>query len=263
MSNNYIKLLNKITLLFAIITISITTANASMAKQRGDYSPSSFNYKIKGTITIRPDRAVIPLTLTVTDTTYVKSLAEIYVAYDKLKLLLKKLDDKIFNFSPGNFYKQGNWHKRYASVSFFSAPEKDQVKTTLSVYLVIRFTDKHSFKQRAEFIASAYDFINSHLTKKNAHPKNTKIETHSIQYIIDDIESYREAIVKELYRRAKLMVELVAKQEKAETRIQKVDFNQTINQNIDHFNKATLSLSADFKFNIIHAKPVKTGKKKQ
>lgn len=241
-----------LTILLTSLILLTGTARASASSYREEPA-RHYQYQIKGAVVVRPDKALFPLTISVQGKNYVQALAKANQVQQEIKKRLNKFDEKVYRLSPVNFYRQSVRGKRYTSISFFSKGRHNGPSASMLVNLVVRFTDRHSFQDRADMIARAYDFLNE-VNGVYAEKKNMSVRTGSVQYGIDNVEKFRAMVVKQIYQRGKLMVDIVAKQEHAAAYIRKVHFSQDIQQNMHHFNKATLSIDAKIEFGIRHGK---------
>ncbi len=206
----------------------------------------NFDYKVVGEIEIKPDKAVFPITITTNGKSYIDSLGAIRDIINEMTKELKKLDHTIFTSSPSDFFKPYDKGRKFLDVSFFSG-ERSRARSKLVFNIYVNFTRNHSFWQRAEFLAAAHDFIARFVIKYEKDEYAT-VSMEDVYYEIVNVEQYRDEIIRSIYKKAKIMADIISKEEKVKLEVRQVMFDQRIDKEILNFNRASLTINANLDF---------------
>jgi hypothetical protein len=204
-----------------------------------------FQYDIKGEIEIKPDYALFPFIVTVESKDFKSSLMKAKKIISEVEKKLKTLGKPNLSISSADFFEPHEYKKRIYS-SFFGE-QKGKAKAQISSYFAIKFSEEDKFWDRAQYIASALDFLKGCKIKFEGADK-IKFTYEEAVYHIENAEEYREKIVKSIYSKAKKAANIIAKQENKKPIIKEIKFDQMIIQEILNFNKASLSLDATIEF---------------
>jgi len=233
---NYIKTL--------LITLSTLVYLNPVFAGYGGYDEKShqLKYDVTGEIEVKPDKAIFPIVITVKEKTYNASLLQAKKIITEIEQALKKYDSQVFTFSSLDFYKPEHRTRKSIDLTFFG--RNNEVSTTKLVsYLSINFSSSHEFWERSKYVADALDFIRLHAMKyKEDEARSVSLE--DAYYEISNIEQYRGTIVESIYSKARLMADIIAKQENLKPKIKFVSFNQRIQKTVINFSKASLTISA-------------------
>lgn len=230
-----------------IIVLSLLSVKPSFAGL-GSYDKAShrLKYEVKGEMDVRPDKAVFPIVISIKDRSYAESLAQARNIISEIETALKKHDGKIFSLSSLDFYKPDDRMRKSIDLSFFGRND-DMSKTKLVSYLSVSFNDEHAFWDRSKYVAQALDFVKG-FSRKYKEDDNKSIFLEEVFYEINNVEQYRESIVKSVYKKARLMADIIAKQEKLKPKIKYVSFEQHIREDVINFSKANLTINAELEY---------------
>lgn len=234
--------MRKIKIIF-ITLLSLTYLSPVFAGY-GSYDESShqLKYDVKGEIEVKPDKVIFPIVITLKDKTYNSSLLQAKKVITELETALKNHDSQVFSFSSLDFYKPANRSGKSIDLSFFG--RNDELSTTKLVsYLSINFSSSHAFWDRSKYVADALDLMRVY-SKKYKEGENKSVYLEDAYYEINNIEQYRGTIVESIYSKARLMADIIAKQENLKPKIKFVSFNQNIQKDVINFSKASLTISA-------------------
>jgi hypothetical protein len=214
----------------------------------GSYSrePYKFTYEVEGEIEVKPDTAVLPLTITVSSKSYSESLKKVKTILDGIGKDVNAIDEKVYSTSPSDFFRSQENGRKILDVSFFGGGD-DASSAALVFNIFMAFDDGHDFWQRAEFIAKANDYVSS-LSKKYEKNDAISVSPEKIYYEISDVERYRADIIKSIYSKAQAMAKIVADAEGVKLRVDEVKFDQRINKEFINFSRASLGINAQIDF---------------
>lgn len=211
-----------------------------------DKAPHRLKYEVKGEVDVSPDKAVFPIVITIKAPSYAESLVQAKNIISDIESALEKHDSKIFSLSSLDFFKPDDRMRKSIDLSFFGRND-DVSKTKLVSYLSVSFNPEHAFWDRSKYVAEALDFVKG-FSKKYMEDDNKSIYLEDVFYEINNVEQYRELIVESVYKKARLMADIIAKQEKLKPKIKYVSFEQRIREDVINFSKANLTINAEIDY---------------
>ena len=171
-----------------------------------------FYYRTDGEIQTKPTSAIIPISLKATEKSYYKAL-------EICRKIINKISGDIINFKTYaisiTYANYIDHHKKnkIISVSFLSGNKDEMFSSNLQFFVKLNLNATDDFWIRTEMISKILDYLSIDFIKEYKNNENIEVKIGQIQYIIEDVESYRGKIISSIYDKAKSMAVVIAEKE--------------------------------------------------